>query len=82
VKLTKKRIGAIKIHVDNIASMGRMELTAFDMKLQEVKHEMDGLVWKWTNKAVVRQMAHLMDIDLKTGGAMAIMSEMKEDDTA
>lgn len=69
---------SIKGHVENINTMGRMELTAFDMKLQEVKGQMDSIVWKWVNKAVVRQTAYLMDIDLKTGGAMAIMSELKE----
>ena len=50
MKLTKKRKDAIQIHIKNIAQMGRMELTAFDMKLQEVKHEMDVIVWKWVNK--------------------------------
>jgi len=82
VKLTKKRKDAIRGHIENINLMGCMELTAFDMKLQEVKGQMDALVWKWVNKAVMKQIEYLADIDLKTGGAMAIMSEMKEDDTA
>ena len=80
MRLTKKRKDAIQSHIENIAQMGRMELTAFDMKLQDVKNDMDAIVWKWVNKAVVRQMAYLMDIDVQTGGAMAIASEMKEED--
>jgi hypothetical protein len=57
-----------------------MELVAFDMRLQESKQEMDSVIWMWVNKAVVSQLAFLYDIDIVTGGAMVIMSEMKEED--
>ena len=80
MKLNNKRKEAITKHIENISAMGRLELGAFDMKLQEVKGEMDSIVWKWVNKAVINQMAYFMDIDTKTGGAMAIMSELKEDE--
>jgi len=62
----------------NISTMGRMELGAFDMKLQEVKGEMDEVVWKWVNKGVVKQLAYLMDIDVQSGGAMAVISELPQ----
>ena len=77
MKLTAKRKEAIQQHITNISKMGRMELGAFDMKLQEVKGEMDEVVWKWVNKAVMRQLAYLMDIDVESGGSMAIMSELR-----
>ncbi len=80
MKLTKKRKDAIENHLKNISQMGRLELGAFDMRLQEQKHDMDAIVWKWINKGVIEQMAHLDDVDKKTGGAMAIMSEMAEVD--
>ena len=77
MKLTKKRKEAIQQHITNISIMGRMELGAFDMKLQEVKGEMDEVVWRWVNKAVIVQLAYLMDIDVQSGGAMCVMSELK-----
>jgi len=76
MKLTKKRKEAIQTHINNISEMGRMELGAFDMKLQEVKGEMDEVVWKWVNKAVIVQLGYLMEIDVVSGGAMAVMSEL------
>ena len=57
--------------------MGRMELTAFDMKLQDVKNDMDAVIWKWVNKGVMSQLKHLEDVDTQTGGAMAIISELR-----
>ena len=67
MKLTKKRKDAIENHLKNISQMGRLELGAFDMRLQEQKHDMDAIVWKWVNKGVVKQMAHLNDVDKKNG---------------
>jgi len=76
--ITRKRKEAIQTHITNISEMGRMELGAFDMKLQEVKGEMDEVVWKWVNKGVVKQLAYLMDIDVQSGGAMAVISELPQ----
>ncbi len=76
-KLTKERKTSIENHLKEISQMGRLELGAFDMILQENKQDMDAVVWKWVNKGVIGQMAHLMDIDLETGGALAVMSELR-----
>ena len=77
-KLTKKRKDAIQTHVENLSTLGRMELGAFDMKWQENKSDIDEVVWKWVNKAIMCQLAFLMDIDVKSGGAMAVMSDLRE----
>jgi hypothetical protein len=74
-KLTRRE--SVAMHLQNISQMGRNELIAFDMKLQEVKSNMDSIVFKWVNKGVLKQMEYLDDIDSKTGGAMAIISELK-----
>lgn len=79
MSLTKKKKELVGKHVKNIVEMGMLELRDFDRHLQNAKSEIDSEVWKWVNKAVVAQTAHLMDIDLKTGGAMAVMSEIEED---
>ena len=76
-KLTKKRIKAIETHVNNISEMGRCELGAFDEEMYKNKQDIDEVVWKWVNKAVIKHSAYLMDIDVQSGGAMAIMSELK-----
>ena len=55
--MTKKQKQEIKTHLSNISNMGRMELSSFDMKLQEVKGEMDDVVWSEVNSKVVLQMA-------------------------
>lgn len=75
--LTKKRKEAIEKHIENISQMGSLELRAFDMKLQDLKHDMDLVVWRWVNKGVIEQMDFLNDVDKKTGGPMAIISELK-----
>ena len=78
--ITKKRKEAIKTHLENISAMGMSELVQFDRKLQGIKHEMDAEVYKWVNKGVMAQLAYLHDIDIKSGGAMAISAEFRGDD--
>lgn len=80
MKLTKKRKESITKHLNNIAKMGLNELIAFDRSLQEVKPDMDAVVWKWVNRGVVKQLDYLKDVDVQTGGAMAILSDMKTDE--
>lgn len=72
--LTLERKDAAKRHIENISKMGLLELRTFDMNLQSNKHDIDEVVWKWVNKAVVLQLSHLINIDKQSGGAMCVTS--------
>jgi len=76
MKLTKKRMKAIEEHVNNVSEMGMRELGAFDEEMYKNKSDIDEVVWKWVNKAIIKQLAYLMDIDVQSGGAMAVISEL------